>query len=99
MPPQRLHDAISGRERLWRVWWLWSVPVALAASALTLCAEFLRLDGMHAAGALLDTVKVLVYAAWAVAAWRCAPNVQNALWCNLGRAGVALGVLLVTITS
>lgn len=99
MPLRHMQHAMSGRERLWRVWWLWGIPVALAASVLTVCAEFARGDGMHVAGSLLDTVKVLIYAAWLVAAWRCAPNVQDRFWKNAGRFAVALGVVLVAVTS
>lgn len=99
MPFSRVHLALSGKERLWRIWTLWGIPVGLAASALTVCAEFARDDGMQAGGALLDTIKVVIYAAWLVAAWRCAPNAERALWGHITRAAVALGVVLVAVTS
>ena len=99
MPLGQMHQALSGKERLWRVWWLWGIPVALAASALTVFAGFAREDGMHVAGSLLDTLKVLIYAAWLVAAWRCAPNVKDAFWKNVSRAAVALGIVLVSMTA
>jgi hypothetical protein len=99
MPLSRAHLALSGKERPWRIWTLWGVPVGLAASALTIGAEFAREGGAHAGGALLDTLKVLVYAAWLVAAWRCAPNAESALGRFATRAAVALGVVLVAVTS
>lgn len=91
--------AMSGEERAWRVWWLWGVPAALAASALAMGAEALRTDGLHGAGALTDTFKVLVHAAWFVAAWRCARNTEHAAWMFTGRFVAALGVALVAITA
>ena len=94
-----MHRAISGNERLWRVWWLWGIPVALAASALTVVAGLARDEALYATGALLDALKVLVYAGWLVAAWRCAPNVEDAFWKHAGRAAVALSVVLVAITT
>ena len=99
MALSHVHRALSGKERLWRIWTLWGIPIGLAASALTVFDELARNDGLHATGALLDTIKVMVYAAWLVAAWRCAPNVENALWRNLTRAAVAFGVVLVAVTS
>jgi hypothetical protein len=99
MAISHLRRGLSGKERLWRIWILWGIPVGLAASALTIGAEFAREGGMHAGGALLDTIKVLIYAAWLVAAWRCAPNAENVLWRIVTHAAVALGVVLVAVTS
>ncbi len=99
MPLSRLHRALSGEERLWRVWWLWGIPVGFIVSAVTIVAEMARDGGWNASGDLLDAVKVLVYAAWLVAAWRCAPNAERALWRIGTRVLVALGVVLVAVTS
>lgn len=99
MPFSPLRRALSGEDRLWRIWTLWGIPAGLAASALTVFAEFARMDGLHATGALLDAMKVVIYAAWLVAAWRCARNTEQLLWRSLTRASVALGVVLVALTT
>lgn len=90
--------ALSGEEQLWKVWWLWGIPVALAATAFTLSAEFLRMDGRHAWGEFLDVLKFLVYAAWLTAAWRCAEKTSHPAARIAGRLAVAAGVLTAALT-
>ena len=90
--------AMSGEERLWKVWWLWGVPVAALATALTLSAEFLRMDGLHSWGEFLDAVKLLVYAAWLTAAWRCAEKAERPAVRIAARLAVAAGVLTAALT-
>jgi hypothetical protein len=93
------HRALSGRKGPWNAWWLWGIPVGLCTSAATAFAEFAREGGMHGIGAALDTIKVLIYAAWLMAAWRRAPNVEDTLGRIFIRFAVALGVVLVAVTS
>jgi hypothetical protein len=93
-----LRRALAGEERLWKTWWLWGVPVALAAILLTLAAEFLRADGFHRAGDLIDVLKLLVYAAWLTAAWRSAENTSHFPSRLAGRLAVAAGVVTAALT-
>ena len=90
--------ALSGEEKLWKVWWLWGIPVALAATAFTLSAEFLRLEGHHSWGEFLDVLKLLVYAAWLTAAWRCAERTEHPAARIAARLAVAAGVLTAALT-
>jgi hypothetical protein len=90
--------ALSGDERLWKIWWLGGIPVALAATAFTLSAELMRIDGHHAWGDFLDVLKLLVYAAWIVALWRAAGNAESSLTRVGARFAISAGVLTVALT-
>jgi hypothetical protein len=90
--------AMSGEERLWKIWWLGGIPVALLATLLTLAAELLRVEGHHSWGEFIDVVKLLVYAAWFTAAWRCAEKAERPLARTAGRIAVAAGVLAAALT-
>ena len=90
--------ALHGAERLWKIFWLGAIPVALGATALTFGADALRDEGHHATGAFVDVLKLLLYAAWFVAVWRCARNASNLLGAAAGRLAVAGGVLAAALT-
>ena len=90
--------ALAGEERLWKIWWLGGIPVALSATALTLAAEFARVDGYHRSGDFVDLLKLLVYAAWLTAAWRSAENTTHFPSRLAGRLAVAAGVLTAALT-
>ncbi len=83
---------------MWKIWWLGGIPVALAATALTLSAEFLRVDGYHAWGGFLDVLKLLVYTAWFTAMWRPADNAGRFSARLAGRFAVGAGVLAAALT-
>jgi hypothetical protein len=94
--PLRL--ALNGEERLWKVCWLWGIPVGVAAIALTVFAEMSRDAGWNGAGAGLDVVKLLVYLTWFGAAWRCSGNVVNRTWTGIARAAIALALGITALT-
>jgi len=79
-------------EKLWRVWWLWGMPVAWASSALVLGAEFARTGGASAWGDALDVVRLALYWWWMRFAWSCAGNVANPIWSPVSRAVLVLGL-------
>jgi hypothetical protein len=89
---------LNGDERLWKVCWLWGMPVGMATSALTFFAEMLRDAGWSDAGAVLDVLKLLVCLAWFDAAWRCSGNVVNRTWTGIARAAIALALSLTALT-
>lgn len=89
---------MSGDEKLWKIWWLGGIPVALGATAFTLAAEFVRVDGYHAWGDFFDVLKLLVYAAWFTAAWRCAENTDHHVSRLAGRLAVAAGIVTAALT-
>jgi hypothetical protein len=94
--PLRL--ALNGEERLWKVCWLWGVPVGVAAIALTVFAEMSRDAGWNGAGAGLDVLKLLVYLTWFGAAWRCSGNVVNRTWTGIARTAIALALGVTALT-
>jgi len=96
--PLFLRRALAGEERLWKIWWLGGIPVALGATAFTLSAEFLRIDGHHTWGNFFDVLKLLVYAAWFTAAWRSAGNTGSSPARLAGRLAAATGVLAAALT-
>jgi hypothetical protein len=79
-------------EKLWRVWWLWGMPVAWTASALVLAAEYSRGAGQHDWGNAFDVARLGLYWWWMRIAWACSANVQNPLWSPLSRAALLLGL-------
>ena len=81
-----------GSEKLWRVWWLWGMPVAWAAIALVLSAEYARDAGQPGWGDFLDIVRLGLYWWWMRIAWSCSGNVGNRFWSPLARVGLLLGL-------
>ena len=79
-------------EKLWRVWWVWGIPVAWATTALVLAAEYARAAGWHGWGHAFDLVRLAVYWWWMRIAWACSRNVANPLWSPLSRAALVLGL-------
>jgi hypothetical protein len=77
--------------RLWKVWWVWGMPVAWAATALVLGAEFLRDEGHSAWGDALDILRIGVYWFWMRAAWKHSRNVGQPLWTPLARTALLAG--------
>jgi chromate transport protein ChrA len=96
--PHLIGRALAGEEPLWKVWWLGVIPVALAATALTLLAEFLRADGYHSWGNFFDVLKLLAYVMWFTAAWRSAANTVRVPARIAGRIAVAAGVFTAALT-
>lgn len=81
---------MAGSE-LWKVWWLWGIPVAWIATALVLSAEHFRLSGWGSAGDLLDIARLAVYWFWCRAAWRASGKVGNPLWTPLTKVALGAG--------
>jgi hypothetical protein len=88
----------SRRDELWKVWWLWGIPLAWLTTALVLGAEQLRLAGWPVGGDFLDVVRLAVYWFWCRLAWQCAGNVGNPLWTPLSRAALAAGLVATVLT-
>ncbi len=85
--------AANGEERLWKVWWAAGIPVGWTASALVIIAEHLRYAEHHAWGDFFDVLRFLIYLVWFRLAWRCAHNVDHAVWTPLARATLLTGLV------
>jgi hypothetical protein len=85
-------------EKLWRVWWLWGIPVAWLASALIVVAESARNTGYPGGGDVLDIARLALYWWWMRLAWKCARNVENPFWTYASRALLALGLVVNVLT-
>jgi len=79
-------------EKLWRVWWVWGIPVAWAASGLVLSAEYARSAGLEGWGNLLDVGRLALYWWWMRIAWACSGNVQRSFWSPMARVGLVFGL-------
>jgi hypothetical protein len=82
-----IRRAWRGRERLWKVWWLYGVPVLITEFLFTICVDtpYHGLTATMSKG-LLALVSVL----WCIAAWRCARNTDSELWMFSARALITL---------
>ncbi|HMH19681.1 MAG TPA: hypothetical protein VK572_16200 [Burkholderiales bacterium] len=97
-PKILLRRALNGQERLWKVLWLWGIPMGFAAIALGVFAEMLRDADWDGAGAGLDVLKLLVYLTWLIAVWRCSGNVVNRTWTGAARIAMALALGMAVLT-
>ena len=85
------NSAHTGVERLWKVWWLWGIPVGWTTSGMIIFAEFIRAAGYWGCGDLIDVLRLLVYFSWARLAWRCSHNVRNRRWTPVSRFALGAG--------
>jgi hypothetical protein len=83
--------AHAGDEKLWKVWWLWGIPVGWTTSGMMIFAEIIRDAGYWGCGDLIDVIRLLVYFAWARLAWRCSHNVQDRRWTPVSRFALGAG--------
>ena len=83
--------ARAGAERLWKIWWLWGIPVGWATSGMIVFAEFIRAAGYWGGGDLVDVIRLLVYYSWARLAWRCSHNVRDRRWTPVSRFALGAG--------
>jgi hypothetical protein len=81
---------------LWKVWWIYGAPVAIATGVLLYFAEELRLSYYPAWADLLDTARLATFWLWCWLAWTCARNVERRVWTPVARAALAAG-LVVTV--
>ena len=86
-----MRDAHAGVEKLWKIWWLWGIPVAWITSGVIVLAEIAFAAGYAGCGDLLDVVRLLVYFAWARLAWRCSHNVADRRWTVASRVVLGAG--------
>ena len=84
-------DVHAGTERLWKVWWLWGIPVAWTTSVMIILAEFIRTAGYWGYGDMIDVARLLVYCSWARLAWRCSHNVSDRRWTRVSRIALGAG--------
>jgi len=92
-----MRSALSRDTKLWKIWWLCGIPVAIATSVLSTYAELTRVAGDMGRGDLLDAVKLLIYLAWCTLAWRCSRNVDHAVWTPLARVAIVAGLVAVVM--
>ncbi len=79
--------------KLWKVWWLWGIPVGWTASGLLIFSEIARNAGYWGCGDLLDVVRLLVYFSWARFAWRCSHYVRDRRWTPVSRFALGAGLV------
>lgn len=84
-------DNVAIAHRLWKVWWLWGIPIGWATSCMIVCAESIRGAGYWGWGDLLDVLRLLVYFSWARLAWQCSHNVNDRRWTPVARMALAAG--------
>jgi hypothetical protein len=93
MDGKNISGTRAGGEKLWRVWWLWGIPVGWTVSGLIIVAEVARVAGHAGLGDLLDVMRLLVYFGWARLAWRCSHNVEDRRWTPVSRFALGAGLV------
>jgi hypothetical protein len=81
---------------LWKVWWVYGVPVAAVSAVLLFFAEELRRAYHPAWADLLDIARLSAFWLWCLLAWICARNVRRRIWTPVARVALAAG-LVVTV--
>ncbi|MBN1227012.1 MAG: hypothetical protein JXA79_08460 [Deltaproteobacteria bacterium] len=91
---QFLKNSFAGREKLYRVWWFWGLPmfVAFYAGSRIVIHRWLWESTSILYSFFSVTLVMLIF--WWICAWRCAPNVQNRVWLYAARGIIVLQVLL-----
>jgi hypothetical protein len=85
---------MSEPEKLWRVWWLWGIPMAWATSVLLILGETAHGAGHAGWGNLCDLLRLLVYWSWLRLAWKRSANVENRLWTPVAKLILAAGLVV-----
>jgi hypothetical protein len=88
-PPS--NTSVTTAYRLWKVWWLWGIPVGWTTSCMIVFAESIRSAGYWGYGDLIDVLRLLVYFTWARLAWQRSHNVNNRGWTPVVRFTLAAG--------
>lgn len=84
-------------DRLWKIWWLWGIPVGWLTIALVIAAEEFREAGWMAAGDFLDVARLSVYWGWCRLAWIASGNAS--ITARLAaRAALAAGFAATVLT-
>jgi len=90
-----LRRAWAGEERLWKVWWLIGIPLALVSGAFSMWYDAQTVPttttwivaGVGAWGLLT------AYLCWCNMAWSCAKNVKNPVWTRVAKVLIILGLV------
>ena len=93
MVAQAIKNAIIGRERLWRVWWVYGFAISLIANIV----KAIAFDSGQAGRVLVFAIAGVLSAIWAVMVWRCADNsdFQIGSFIRLSVAAGVIGMLVV----
>ena len=86
--PGFLRRCWSGKEPLWRAFWLLGLSVAVVAIPLNLIKSPILLFGYFFAAALPAQIF------WWVSVWRCAFRTSHWLWGVIARAWVGVSILI-----
>jgi hypothetical protein len=92
-----LRDTLGGAQKLWIAWWIWGPLALITYTGLYVLEDELRTTA-DAGADLLSVGKLLLFCLWASSAWRCAKNVDTAVWTVAARAALLLAALCTAIT-
>jgi len=86
--------AWKGEEKLWKVWWLFGVPLNIVSKILQKMSEMAPPPIPIQVIWLLLLCAFVLWVYWCIAVWRCAPNVETKSWTYVARALVVVSILL-----
>jgi hypothetical protein len=91
-----IKSALSGREKLWTVFWIAGIGFQLAITLLILLLSILfPVDLLQLLWATLAPIYMIVLY---IALWKCSPNVDKKIWMHLMRGYIILLPLLIIVS-
>lgn len=88
---------MTGKARLWSVWWIGGVAIAAALAVLSILSDQAWLRGHSQLAVLFEGARLPAYWAWAIGVYRACDTTLS-VWGPLARAGVVAGAVLTALT-
>jgi hypothetical protein len=88
---------MTGKVRLWSVWWIGGVAIAAALAVLSILSDQAWLRGHPQLAVLFDGARLPAYWAWAIGVYRACGTTAS-VWVPLARASVLAGTVLIALT-
>jgi len=89
--------AWKGEEKLWKVWWLFGVPLNIVSTIIEKMSDMKSPPMPMGILVALLFVMFALWVYWCIAAWRCAPNVETKSWAYIARGLIVVSIILTVL--
>tara|TARA_B100001964_G_C13824703_1_gene418867 strand:+ start:135 stop:479 length:345 start_codon:yes stop_codon:yes gene_type:complete len=87
----------DGEERLWKVWWLWGLPLGIVSAVVSVLIEDYADSSNNVTTSIISLLiyifVIVLYLWWVGAAWRCVKNTNNKAWTLIAQFLIIVGLL------